>query len=395
MSNYSGFDLIVVGSGFYGLTMAERCSTVLGKRVLVLESRDHIGGNAWSENDPSTDIEVHKYGSHLFHTSNTEVWEYVQKFSAFNDYRHHVFTKYGDKIYPMPINLGTICAFFERAFTPNEARALIIKQSREVSESTCKNLEDKAISLIGRPLYEAFIKGYTAKQWQTNPTELPADIITRLPVRYTFDSRYFSDRYEGLPVDGYAAIFKRMIDHSLIEVRTNTDYFDIKPFLPKHIPMVYTGAIDRYFDYKFGPLSWRTLDFEQEVINCPDFQGTSVMNYADESIPYTRIHEFKHLHAERLYPSDKTVIFREYSRFANKTDEPYYPINTRADQKAYDAYKELCKKEVNTIFGGRLGTYRYLDMHQAIAAALKVFDNVMKPYFSFQTPLNYSATVKD
>jgi UDP-galactopyranose mutase len=381
MSNFNGFHLIIVGSGFYGLTVAERCATVLGKRVLIVESRNHIGGNAWSEIDTETGIEVHKYGSHLFHTSNTEVWDYIQKFSAFSDYRHHVLTRYGNKIYPMPINLGTICSFFERAFTPDEARSLIVEQSQEISGSACLNLEERAISLIGRPLYEAFVKGYTSKQWQTNPTELPADIITRLPVRYTFDARYFSDRYEGLPIDGYAKIFQRMIDNPLIEVRTDTDYFDIKPLLPKHIPLVYTGPIDRYFNYKFGQLSWRTLDFEREILNRPDFQGTSVMNYADEYVPYTRIHEFRHLHPERKYTTEKTLIFREYSRFATTADEPYYPINTLTDQKAYDAYKAMCKNEPCTIFGGRLGTYRYLDMHQAIASALKTFENILVPHF--------------
>ncbi|ACY96230.1 MULTISPECIES: UDP-galactopyranose mutase [Thermomonospora] len=374
-------DLVVVGSGFFGLTVAERCANLFGTRVLVLERRDHIGGNAYSESEPQTGIEVHRYGAHLFHTSNERVWEYVNRFTSFTDYRHRVYTNFKGQIYPMPINLGTICQYFGRAFTPDEARALIAEQAAEVSSP--RNLEEKAISLIGRPLYEAFIRGYTAKQWQTDPKELPAEIITRLPVRYTFDNRYFNDKYEGLPVDGYTAWLERMADHPKIEIRLNTDFFDLKDDIVGNVPVVYTGPLDRYFDYAEGELGWRTLDFEMEVKPTGDFQGTAVMNYADEDVPYTRIHEFRHFHPERdHYPPDKTVIVREYSRFAGRDDEPYYPINTPDDRARLLRYRELAKQEDGVLFGGRLGTYKYLDMHMAIASALNMVDNRLKPHFT-------------
>jgi len=374
-------DLVVVGSGFFGLTVAERCANLFGTRVLVLERRDHIGGNAYSESEPQTGIEVHRYGAHLFHTSNERVWEYVNRFTSFTDYRHRVYTNFKGQIYPMPINLGTICQYFGRAFTPDEARALIAEQAAEVSSP--RNLEEKAISLIGRPLYEAFIRGYTAKQWQTDPKELPAEIITRLPVRYTFDNRYFNDKYEGLPVDGYTAWLERMADHPKIEIRLNTDFFDLKDDIVGNVPVVYTGPLDRYFDYAEGELGWRTLDFEMEVKPTGDFQGTAVMNYADEDVPYTRIHEFRHFHPERdHYPPDKTVIVREYSRFAGRDDEPYYPINTPDDRARLLRYRALAKQEDGVLFGGRLGTYKYLDMHMAIASALNMVDNRLKPHFT-------------
>jgi UDP-galactopyranose mutase len=372
-------DLIVVGAGFYGLTIAECAARELGLRVVVLERRGHIGGNAHSEIDPETGIEVHVYGSHLFHTNSEEVWAYVQRFTSFTDYRHHVWTRHAGHIYAMPINLGTICSFFNRAFTPDEARALVAQQAGELAGSDPANLEEKAISLIGRPLYEAFVRGYTAKQWQTDPLALPADIITRLPVRYNFDNRYFADKYEGLPTDGYFRIFQRMIENSNIEVRTGVDYFALRKGLP-NVPVIYTGPVDRYFDFRLGKLNWRTLDFEREVVPTGDYQGTSVMNYADAEVPFTRIHEFRHLHPERRYAPDKSVIFREFSRFAAAADEPYYPVNTPADRVMYDGYRALADAEPNVLFGGRLGTYRYLDMHQAIGAALGVFRREIVPY---------------
>ncbi|MBO2454341.1 UDP-galactopyranose mutase [Actinomadura barringtoniae] len=374
-------DLVVVGSGFFGLTVAERCATELGLRVLVLDRRDHLGGNAYSEAEPETGIEIHRYGAHLFHTSNERVWEYVNRFTAFTGYQHRVYTTFKDRIYSMPINLATICEYFGRAYTPDQARALVAEQAAEITEAT--NLEEKAISLIGRPLYEAFIRGYTAKQWQTDPKNLPAEIITRLPVRYTFDNRYFNDKYEGLPVDGYTAWLERMADHPNIEVRLNTDYFDVRDDFAGRVPVVYTGPLDRYFDFAEGELGWRTLDFEMEVKPTGDFQGTPVMNYADEDVPYTRIHEFRHFHPERTaYPADKTVIMREFSRFAVRGDEPYYPINTPEDRAKLIAYRELAKREDGVLFGGRLGTYKYLDMHMAIASALSMVDNRLRPHFA-------------
>jgi UDP-galactopyranose mutase len=371
-------DLVIAGSGLFGLTVAERCARELGLRVLIADRRDHIGGNAYSEVEPSTGIEVHRYGAHLFHTSNERVWEYVNRFTAFTDYRHRVFSVFKGRVYPMPINLGTICEYFGRAMSPDEARALIAGQAAEVADP--RNLEEKAISLIGRPLYEAFIRGYTAKQWQTDPRELPPEIITRLPVRYTFDNRYFADRYEGLPVDGYTAWLERMADHPRIEVRLGTDFFDIGA--AGNVPVVYTGPLDRYFGYSEGALGWRTLDFEPEVVATGDFQGTPVMNYADEDVPYTRIHEFRHFHPEREYPSDRTVIVREYSRSADTGDEPYYPIDTAEDRAKLTRYRELARAEKDVLFGGRLGTYRYLDMHMAIASALTMYDNRLRPLFT-------------
>ena len=380
-ANLAAAELIVVGSGFFGMTIAERAARELGLRVLVIERRNHIGGNAWSEIDPATGIEVHTYGSHLFHTNSVEVWEYLHRFTTFTDYRHHVFTTCRSRVYPMPINLGTICSYFGRAFSPDEARALIREQAAELHGREPANLEEKAISLVGRPLYEAFIRGYTAKQWQTPPTALPADIITRLPVRFTFNSRYFTDRYEGLPADGYFRIFERMAEQPGIHILTGTDYFEIRRHLSAGTPVVYTGPVDRYYGFRHGALGWRTLDFEREVKSTLDFQGTSVMNYADEEVGFTRVHEFRHLHPERRNDSGKTVIFREYSRFATRQDEPYYPINTPTDRRRYDAYHVLCAREQRVLFGGRLGTYRYLDMHQAIGAALKAFDRQIVPFF--------------
>ena len=380
-------DLVVVGSGLFGLTIAEQAATELGLKVALLDRRSHIGGNAYSEKEKQTGIEVHRYGAHLFHTPNERVWEYVNRFTEFTNYVHRVYTRHNGIVYPMPINLGTINQFFNAAYSPAEAKALIAEQAGELAGTDPQNLNDKGISLIGRPLYEAFIKHYTAKQWQTPPEELPASIISRLPVRYNYDNRYFNDKYEGLPVDGYAAWLERMAAHPNIEVHLNTDFFE-----PGHqysrenvlgqIPVVYTGPVDRYFDYAEGDLSWRTIDLEEEVLPIEDFQGCSVMNYPDADVPFTRIHEFRHFHPERDYTKDATVIMREYSRFANKGDEPYYPVNTSVDREKLLAYRDLAKGENNVLFGGRLGTYKYLDMHMAIGAALSMFDNKIRPHFA-------------
>ena len=392
--SFTGYDLIIVGSGFFGLTVAERTATQLDKRVLILERRSHLGGNAYSEPEPETGIEVHRYGAHLFHTSNKRVWDYVNQFTDFTGYQHRVFTIYQGRVYPMPVNLATICEYFGKYLTPEQAKALVAEQAAEIEGRSASNFEEKAISLIGRPLYEAFFRGYTAKQWQTDPTELPAATISRLPVRYNFDNRYFNDTYEGLPVDGYTAWLRRMADHPNIEVRLDVDFFDVREQIPAGTPIVYTGPLDRYFDYSEGELGWRTLDFESEVLrDCGDFQGTSVMNYADEDVPYTRIHEFRHFHPERDYPADKTVIVREFSRFAEQGDEPYYPINTPEDRAKLEKYRELAKREArdrHVLFGGRLGTYKYLDMHMAIGSALSAFDNKIAPHLTDGTPMDGS-----
>lgn len=374
-------DLLVVGSGLFGLTVAERAASA-GRKVVIIDRRDHLGGNAYSVTEPVTGIEVHRYGAHLFHTSNPMVWDYVNRFTGFTDYVHRVFTNHEGIVYPLPINLGTINQFFRAAYTPAQARALVRELAEEFDPKAASNLEERAIGLVGRPLYEAFVRDYTAKQWQTDPRDLPAEIISRLPVRYTYDSRYFSDKWEGLPVDGYAAWLERMVENSNIEVRLGVDFFDESQPLSRkatvgQLPIVYTGPVDRYFDYSAGDLAWRTLDFEQEVLDVADFQGTSVMNYADAEVPYTRIHEFKHFHPERaeIYPRDRTVIMREYSRFASRDDEPYYPVNSPADRASLLAYRELMDGERDVYFGGRLGTYQYLDMHMAIGSALTLWTN--------------------
>lgn len=383
-------DLVIVGSGLFGLTIAERAATDLGLKVAIIDRRDHIGGNAYSENEEQTGIEVHRYGAHLFHTSNERVWEYVNRFTKFTNYQHRVYTKHRGEVFPMPINLGTINQFFRAGYGPEEARALIAEQAGELAGTDPQNLNDKGIQLIGRPLYEAFIKDYTAKQWQTDAKDLPASIISRLPVRYTYDNRYFNDTHEGLPVDGYTAWLTRMADHPNIEVRLESDFFDESGDFTKkktvgNVPIVYTGPVDRYFDYSEGSLAWRTIDLEEEVLPIGDFQGCSVMNYPDADVPYTRIHEFRHFHPERDYTKDATVIMREFSRFANEDDEPYYPINTVEDRAKLLKYREQAKAEKNVLFGGRLGSYKYFDMHMAIGSALSMYDNKLKPFFKGET----------
>ena len=380
------YDLVVVGSGLFGLTIAEQAASRWGLRVAIVERRSHLGGNAYSEIDPETGIDVHKYGAHLFHTSNERVWEYVNRFTSFTSYVHRVWTTVDGVVYPMPVNLGTINQFFSAAYGPDEARALIAQQAAEVDGQEITDFESKGVSLVGRPLFEAFFKNYTAKQWQTDPKDLPASIISRLPVRYNYDSRYFNDKYEGLPVDGYTAWMERMVASDLIDVYLDTDFFDPENPLNKaavvgKVPVVYTGPVDRYFDYSAGDLSWRTVDFEKEVVDTGDYQGCSVMNYGDIDVPFTRIIEFRHFHPERDYQDEKTVIFREFSRFADHGDEPYYPVNTAQDRERLEQYRELMKNEDRVFFGGRLGTYKYLDMHMAIASALTMLDNELAPLF--------------
>jgi UDP-galactopyranose mutase len=357
---------------------------------VIVERRDHVGGNTWSEADPQTGIEVHRYGAHIFHTSNRRVWEYVSRFTEFTPYEHRVWTTHAGQVYPLPINLGTINQFFGRSLGPGAARELLAEHAAEqlaqLAGREPANLEERAVCLVGRPLYEAFLAGYTAKQWQTDPRELGPEIITRLPVRYTYDNRYFDDRYQGLPREGYAAWLSRMADHPRITVRLGTDFFDsAQPYARDaavgRVPIVYTGPLDRFFGYAEGPLAWRTLDFETEILPVGDFQGTSVMNYADREVPYTRIHEFRHFHPERAYPDDATVVVREYSRFADRSgDEPCYPVNTPVDRARVRAYRAQGMAEPGVLFGGRLGGYAYLDMHRAIGEALVAVENRLVPY---------------
>jgi len=284
-----------------------------------------------------------------------------------------------------------MCEFFGRHLSPDEARAVMKEQASEVDPGAVTNLEEKAISLIGRPLYQAFVEGYTEKQWQTDPRQLSPDIITRLPVRYTFDDGYFADQHEGLPVDGYSAWLETMAAHPRIDVRLDVDYFDVRSAIPAGTPIVFTGPIDRFYDYRQGRLGWRTLDFERSVLPTGDFQGTAVMNYADRDVPWTRIHEFRHFHPEREYRSDRTVIVREYSRSAGADDEPYYPINTPRDRRILSRYRRLAKSEPDVYFGGRLGTYKYLDMHVDIASALSMVDNQLSERLKLVTRRHGSA----
>lgn len=382
-------DIVVVGSGLFGLTIAERCANVLGLKVLIVEKRGHIGGNAWSTFDDFTGIEVHNYGAHLFHTSNERVWDYANRFTSFTDYEHRVMARYNGSVYPMPFNLGLINQYFHTEFSPGEAEDFIKFWVEDEGITDPKNLEEKAISMIGRSLYQAFVKGYTTKQWQMNPRDLSPDIITRLPLRYNYDNRYFTDTWQGQPVDGYAAWLTRMAQHPNISVLVNVDWLTLH--LPESFQkplVVYTGPLDRYFSYVEGRLPWRTVDFEFKNLPVDDYQGVGVMNHNDESDPRTRTIEFKHFHPERDHLPGRTIIADEYSRWAGPNDEPYYPVPTAEARAMLSAYRKRAALEKveygagqDVLFGGRLGTYQYLDMHMAIASALTMFDNQIKPRF--------------
>lgn len=358
------YDCIIAGCGFYGAVMAERLHRG-GKKVLIIERRDHIGGNCYSYEYPDTNIEVHKYGTHIFHTDNKKVWDYISQFGEFNRYRHRVLTTHKGKVYSLPMNLGTINAFYNMNLRPSEVEEFISKKKGHIANP--KNLEEKAITLIGKELYEAFFKGYTKKQWGCDPKDLPSEIITRLPIRTSYNDSYFDDYYQGLPKEGYTAIFRKMLKG--IPVELNTDFFENREkWLSCCDCLIYTGPIDGYFDYKFGRLGWRSVIFETEKLGIEDFQGTSVMNYADEDVPYTRIHEPKHLHLEKKHTPKATIIIREYPQVND--EEPYYPINYPADKELFSKYNILAKKEKKVIFGGRLAEYKYYDMDEVIEKAL-------------------------
>lgn len=368
------FDYIIVGAGFYGAVCAERLASQ-GKAVLIIEKRNHIGGNSWSEPDPETGIEIHKYGSHIFHTSNSNVWKYLNQFTKFNDYRHVVWTTYKNKVYSMPINLATINNFYGLNLSPPEIRSFIEKERNNELYISPKNLEEKAISLIGRPLYEAFIKGYTIKQWGVDPVQLSPEIITRLPVRHNYNNRYFADLYEGIPEEGYGAMFERILKHRNITVKLNTDWFNIHYKFNSNIPVIYTGPIDKFFNYKYGRLEWRSIEFEKKIILVEDFQGCAVMNYADLNVPYTRIHEFKH-YEPSLETTPATVIYKEYSKIMSGNLEPYYPVNTPYNHNLLKKYMSDAKNLQYVYFGGRLGSYKYMDMDDTVAAALKFVEEL-------------------
>ncbi len=379
MSNPTGKrTFFIVGAGFFGSTIAERLANICNVNVSVIERRNHIGGNCYSAKEPETGIEYHVYGTHIFHTSNPVVWEYIRQFTDFNGYYHQVLTTYQNNVYQMPINLETINSFYHVNLKPFEVAIFLQQEIDKEYLNSPRNFEEKAISLVGRPLYEAFIKGYTLKQWQKHPRDLPAEIITRLPFRTNYNESYFHDKWQGIPEDGYTAIFKKMLSSPNISVQLNTDYFDIRKSLPENSYIIYGGPIDRFFDYKHGKLEWRTLDFEHEIIEVEDYQGTSVMNYAEANVPFTRIHEPRHIHPERDYPRDKTLIIREYSRLDDGT-EPYYPINDAENQKKLLKYHEEAQHHPNVFFSGRLGEYKYLDMHQTIENALHLFETKLRP----------------
>lgn len=378
MADFSGFPYVIVGAGFFGSTIAERIAADMQQRVLVLEARGHLGGASYSAIDLATGIEAHVYGSHIFHTRNRAVWEYVNQFSPFNSYRHTVLTRWHDQVFPMPINLDTIGRFYGKAMTPDGAIALLASEAAKEGIISPKNCEEKAISLIGRPLYEAFIRGYTAKQWGRPPSALPEGIISRLPVRTNYNVQYFDDPYQGIPTLGYGNLFTAMLANPLIEVRCNTDFFQVRDQIPATSTLIFSGAIDRLFNYRFGELSWRSLRFEQETHPVNDFQGCAVMNYAEETIPFTRIHEFKHYHPERQHRDNVTLICKEYPAAFTKGNDPFYPVNTKDDRRRMAQYSEAARGVPNLIIGGRLGSYRYYNMDQVISEALNTYEHTIK-----------------
>jgi UDP-galactopyranose mutase len=360
-------DLVVVGSGFFGAVVAEQAAKIYRKKVVVLEARNHIGGNAYSFFDSNSGIEVHKYGSHLFHTSNKKVWDSINGFTSFNNYIHKVVAISNNKVYSLPFNLHTLAEIYGHHFSPSDSRSKF--KSNESFSEDFQNFEEKAISMVGPEIYHKLVKGYTEKQWQINPQMLPSSVIKRLPVRDNFNSNYFDDVYQGLPIIGYGKLFEKILDNPLISVHLETDFFKVEKLVSSLV--VYTGPIDKYFKYKYGELNWRTLDFDFEHVNYENYQGNSVINYPDTNVPYTRIHEFKYLHPERP-PSPTSIIAKEYSRIASSQDEPYYPVNSPSDRINLLKYRKLARIQSNVFFGGRLGTYQYLDMHMAIASALNL-----------------------
>lgn len=368
--------VVIVGAGFYGSVMAERFAAELGWQVVLLEKRSHIGGNCWSCPDPDTGIEVHAYGPHIFHTSHERCWNYLSQFTAFNDYRHTVWAARKGRVYPLPFGLAAINLLTGQRFSPEAAKAWVQAEVAREQIAEARNLEEKALSLVGRTLYEAFVKEYTEKHWGRQATELPAYIITRLPVRYTYNVGYYNDRWQGIPVDGYGTMFQRMLRHPNIEIRLNTDYFDVRGALPPHDLMIYTGPIDRYFDFRHGRMGWRSVRFEKELPDVADYQGTSVMNECDGAVPYTRTHEFKHFTPERSF--SRTLIYREYSYDPGPGDDVYYPVRTDADLAIRARYKDEAEAtdHRHVVFGGRLGAYAYLDMENTVSTALEKFDEL-------------------
>lgn len=369
-------DFLVVGSGFYGCVIAERIASVLKKNVLIIDKRDHIGGNCFSAIDPKTKIEYHKYGTHIFHTSNQKVWNYINNFTKFNGYRHQVISHYNNKKYQMPINLETINDYYKKNFDPKEAEAFIKKKSKKFQKKIYKNFEEKAKSQIGEDLYNAFIKEYTEKQWGKNPKNLPSNIFNRLPLRFNYNEDYFKNCiWQGIPIDGYTRVFENLINNKRISFQPLTEYNINNPIEPKYLT-IYSGPIDKLLNYKYGKLGWRSLKFKNKIVRQKDFQGTSVINYPQLKFKFTRIHEPKHLHLERNYSTKSSLIIKEYPIIDD--DEPYYPINDNSNRNIHRLYKRDINKLKNFIIGGRLADYAYYDMDMTISAALVKFEYILK-----------------
>lgn len=357
------YDYLIVGAGLFGSIFAYEANK-RGKKCLVIDKRDHIGGNVYCESIEG--INIHKYGAHIFHTSNKEIWDYVNSFVEFNRYTNSPIANYKGELYNLPFNMNTFYQLW-KVKTPKEAIEKIQEQVKNSNILEPKNLEEQAIKLVGNDIYEKLIKGYTEKQWGKRANELPAFIIKRLPVRLTFDNNYFNDNYQGIPIGGYNKIIEKMLEG--IEVRLNTDFFkNRKEFEKIADKIVFTGMIDQFYDYKFGTLEYRSLRFEHEVLDEENYQGNAVVNYTEYEIPYTRIIEHKHFEYGN---QSKTVITKEYPAKWTRGDEPYYPINDELNNTIYDKYKELADKESKVIFGGRLAQYKYFDMHNVIEEALK------------------------
>ena len=356
------YDYIIVGSGLYGAIFAHEAMKA-GKSCLVVERRSHIGGNIYTKEMEG--IQVHQYGAHIFHTSNKEVWDYIGQFATFNRYTNCPVAYYKGQMYNMPFNMNTFHKIWG-VITPAEAKAKIEEQVKEYGVKEPKNLEEQAISLVGTHIYQKLVKGYTEKQWGRDCKELPAFIIKRLPVRYTYDNNYFNDLYQGIPIGGYNKITEKLFEGC--EIRLGADYLaDKEKYDTLADKVVYTGTIDSYFDYCFGKLQYRSLRFETEVLDCDNYQGNAVINYTDRETPYTRIIEHKHF---EFGTQEKTVITREYPAEWTEGMEPYYPVNDERNQELYKKYAELAEKEKNVIFGGRLAEYRYYDMDKVIESAL-------------------------
>ncbi len=358
------YDYLIVGAGLFGAVFA-REATDCGKKCLVIDKRDHIGGNIYTKEIEG--INVHMYGAHIFHTSNKKVWDYVNRFASFNRYTNCPVAYYKGEVYNLPFNMNTFSRLWG-VFTPEEAKAKIDEQVREAGITDPKNLEEQAISLVGRDIYEKLVCGYTEKQWGKRANELPAFIIKRLPVRFTYDNNYFNDKYQGVPEGGYTKMVEALLDG--IDVELSKDYFaDREKYDSMAKKVLFTGMIDEYYDYIYGELEYRSLCFETEILDTANYQGNAVVNYTEYEVPYTRIIEHKHF---EFGTQEKTVITREYPANWKKGDEPYYPMNDDKNNELYQKYKALGDSEENVIFGGRLGMYKYFDMHHIVDEALKL-----------------------